>query len=1246
MALSTRMGRLQASFAVDTGAAVNVLSERAYQLLKRASRGSRWPLRPNDLNLMGVTSEPLDILGIVRLPICLGKGTSIMRLNFYVVSNFSLPTDGLIGLNSLKSNRMVIHPDTNIVQFQGKSFKAMDNPMRLTVLWEQNSESEQDASHAQAVSVVQTPISVSLSNRESSVGAKLSQPTRSTISSDTNEKWMLVNATVVGNHKIPQRTAMHIPVSLPKATVGCDVCFESRSYIKTLAVESTLNTVREGHKSVALVVNSTAGPVNIKQGALLTQALAFDRKVVPEPLDFPIACVASVHVPKISCDDKLALERNLESYVKIVDYPEQRHALIKLLKEYRDVIALPGETLGATDKTEHLIKLKPGTQPVYVPAYRLPHSQRKIVGEQINEMLEQGVIQHSNSPWNSPLFLVPKKDGQFRPVIDFRKVNQVTEDDRYPLPVLSDLLMSLGQGNKIFSSLDLLSGYWQVPMAPMSREVTAFSTPSGHFEWLRMPFGLKSAPISFQRMINNLFSDLLGKHVYAYLDDLIICSTDMESHLASLEAVLLKLKEAGLKAKLSKCEFLKAKISFLGHVVDEHGIHTVDDKIKAVKNFPQPRSVDNVRSFLGLAGYYRCFVKNFAALASPLIKLLKKDVPFHWNDPQVKSFEALKQALTNSPVLSFPNYEAPFILCTDASALGLGAVLMQRDACGKNRVIAYASRTLNHAESNYSVTHQEALAVIWALKHFRDIILGYPITVHTDHVAVTELFKGRNLTGRVARWNVTVQEFNPTFKYLPGRANVVADALSRNIPVGTVTENTADEIRNFNLKELANAQRQHGVWSKVMYVLESGDETSLPDLPVPFSQFFLSQDGVLCRHCPHKKNPVSQFVIPESYVPIILRLTHDEVLAGHPGKERTLSAARKHYFWPTMRIDIDAHIDGCVKCAQHKGTVPKPAPILEYPPPERPWDVVAIDLLQLPASHQGSKYVLVCVDHFSRYVVLAPLKDKTAGAVAHALITTLFCPYSTPRVLLSDNGAEFRNALLNEICRQFNIKQTFTVTYHPASNGLVERANRKILDVLRPVVSGLLDIWEDWLPHVAACINGSVCESTGKSPFYIVYGMEKRLPYDLLDSPQNPVYNMEDYAKSQLNLFSNIHKDVQKRLLASKAAMNSQQHRRSSPVKFQMGDSVMVRVPERSSKLSAKFVGPRLIVNQLQGNKFELFDPLLNTLETVHSDRLKGTNVKLNVDLAATAKLCDATRLDTPNSQTNPTHTYNLRSRK
>ena len=418
LVLRTKLGPTAASFAVDTGAAVNVLSETAYKNLKRASRGGRWPLRPNDLVLRGVTSEPLHILGIVSIPMYLGKGTPILRLDFYVVSDFSLPADGLLGLTALKSSKMVIQPNKGEILYQGRTFKAMEQPTGLTALGKEDERQRQCFSQPQAESPV-------LAVRNTSPVAGSSN--NSTVEDKTGGNWMEIGATVIGNHEIPDRTAMHIPVAVPGATVGCDICLESHSHVNRLAVEPTLNTVRTGNRTLAFVVNTTGGPVKIKQGVLLTQALAYDRQVVEEPLLSKSQNVASVYSG--TSDKPKTATPTIDSIVKIQDYPELRSSLVKLLDKYREVIALPGEGLGSTTRAEHIIKLKPGTQPIYIPAYRLPHSQRQIMEEHVKEMKAQAVIQNSRSPWNSPLFLVPKKDGTYRPVIDFRKVNEATEDD-------------------------------------------------------------------------------------------------------------------------------------------------------------------------------------------------------------------------------------------------------------------------------------------------------------------------------------------------------------------------------------------------------------------------------------------------------------------------------------------------------------------------------------------------------------------------------------------------------------------------------------------------------------------------------------------------------------------------------------------------------------------------------------------------------------------------------------------------
>ncbi len=372
---------------------------------------------------------------------------------------------------------------------------------------------------------------------------------------------------------------------------------------------------------------------------------------------------------------------------------------------------------------------------------------------------------------------------------------------------------------------------------------------------------------------------------------------------------------------------------------------------------------------------------------------------------------------------------------------------MQTDKSGKKHVIAFAIRILTSPENNYSVTHLEALAIVWALKHFKDIVMGYTIVVYTDHVAITDLFKGKNLHCRLARWLLTIQAYNPEIEYITGKKNVVADALSRNILIGAITN--SEVIRSFTSPEFHSAQREHTVFKKVIYALESGDEKNLPDLPVPFSQFFLSEDSLLCRPWSTKPVPIDQLVIPDKNAPVTLKLVHDTPIVGQPGSDKTLCTTRRRYYWLTLRFDIEHYVTQCVVCAKHKGSVKGPAPMLQYPVPEAPWDVVNIDLLQLPQSHYGLLYLLVCVDQFSRFLVLAPLRNKTATRVAHALVTHVLCPHSSPRILLSDNGTEFRNAVLAEISTQFNIKQSFITAYHPAANGLAQRANRRILQVLR-----------------------------------------------------------------------------------------------------------------------------------------------------------------------------------------------------
>ncbi|MCP4238008.1 MAG: hypothetical protein GY770_31340, partial [Aestuariibacter sp.] len=477
-----------------------------------------------------------------------------------------------------------------------------------------------------------------------------------------------------------------------------------------------------------------------------------------------------------------------------------------------------------------------------------------------------------------------KKDGGVRPVIDYRRVNDATVPDRYPLPVLSELLQSLGSGNMVFSTLDLQSGFWQVELEEKSREISAFSTPRGHFEFTVMPFGLRNAPLTFQRLVNCVFEGIIGKNMLVFIDDLIVFTPDLKTHLEVLDSVFHRLKGAGLKVKLRKCRFLQKSLSFLGHTVDVSGIHTMPDKVEAVQKFRQPTKVEHIRSFLGLSGYYRAFIKDYSTIARPLTRLLKKDTVFQWTEEEQNSFSTLKSELTKAPVLAFPDFEKPFHLYTDASGVGVGAALMQvASSNGKLQPIAYASRTLNSAELNYSVTHQETLAVVWALKHYKDIIWGYEVVVHTDHTAIRDLFVGRNLSGRVARWFETITTFEPTFKYVPGPVNRVADALSRHVSIGAVSC-----MESLSVPKVQQAQLADPLWSQVITALkEDVAKAERPKTPVAYSQL-LMHEGMLYRVAKRLEVSRLQLVVPASLVPTVLTYLHDADAAGHPGKSRCL----------------------------------------------------------------------------------------------------------------------------------------------------------------------------------------------------------------------------------------------------------------------------------------------------------------------------------------------------------------------
>lgn len=473
------------------------------------------------------------------------------------------------------------------------------------------------------------------------------------------------------------------------------------------------------------------------------------------------------------------LQNNLEKLRLNHMNEEERDKIYSLCLEYKDIFYCEGIPLTFTNDVKHIIRTK-HDDPIYVKPYRQSHFQKEEIKRQVDKLLQENIIQNSHSPWNAPVHLVPKKidvsgEQKYRLVVDYRKLNEITCDDRYPLPNITDIFDKLGD-SMYFSTLDLASGYHQIEV--LEPEKTAFSTNEGHFEFLRMPFGLKTAPATFQRAMDNILRGLQGTHCLVYLDDIIVFSKTLDQHINKLKTIFDTLRKANLKVQLDKSEFLKKEVLYLGHTITPEGLKPNEDKIDAILKYPLPKTTTEIKSFLGLIGYYRKFIKDFAKITKPMTNCLKKNVKIELNDEYIKSFETCKALLTNAPLLQYPNFDKPFILTTDASNYAIGAVLSQ-GTIGNDKPVAYASRTLNGTETKYSTVEKELLAILWAVKYFRPYLYGRKFQIYTDHRPLTWLYSLTEPNSKLTRWRLRLQEYDFEVVYRSGKQNSNADALSR-----------------------------------------------------------------------------------------------------------------------------------------------------------------------------------------------------------------------------------------------------------------------------------------------------------------------------------------------------------------------------------------------------------------------------------------------------------------------------------
>lgn len=902
-------------------------------------------------------------------------------------------------------------------------------------------------------------------------------------------------------------------------------------------------------------------------------------------------------------------------------------------EEYRQYSKVFSETeserLPEHKPYDHAIDLKPDApETLRSKVYPMPPNEQEELDRFLEENLRKGYIVPSKSPMASPVFFVKKKDGKLRLVQDYRKLNDLTVKNRYPLPLASDIISRLRQA-KYFTKFDVRWGYHNVRIKEGDEWKAAFVTNQGLFEPRVMLFGLTNSPATFQALMNSIFADLIvaGK-VAVYLDDILIFSSTLEEHRQVTHEVLRRLQEHDLYLRPEKCEFERTEVEYLGLIIREGEVAMDPVKVRAVTAWPAPRNLRELRGFLGFANFYRRFIRDFSRHARPLNDLTKKDVPWTWGLAQQRAFQALKDAFTSEPVLISWDPNRPTRVEVDASGFATGGVLLQKLDDGLWHPVAFRSESMSDAERNYEIYDREMLGIIRALEDWRHYLEGLPnpFEIITDHRNLEYWRTAQNLSRRQARWSLYLSRFDFHLTHKPGKSNTQADPLSRlpthqvldaddnqeQIVLGperfatlsaTLTDTSSLE------QEIRDAQVQDPEVVDALRVLKEKGPRKLTNGLLEWEV----ENGLIYRH--------GKLYIPSGgdLRKRITFLCHDTLASGHPGRNGTLELVSRLYWWPQQAAFVRKYVEGCETCQRRKAPRHPRGTLHPHDVPEGLWQTMGVDLITGLPLVNGYDAIIVYCDHYSKQVhVLPTTSNVTAEGVADIHYREIFRLHGIPSKIVSDRGPQFAARFMKALYEKLGIQHALTTAYHPQSNGQTERANQEVEKHLRLFTNARQDDWVDHLPTAEFVLNSRLHSALDMSPFEVIYGYRPDFTVPIGSPSKFPVL------EQRLETLREVRREAEAALRMEKETMKEQfEQGKPKPHEFKVGDRVWmdskdVTIHQASRKLGPRRLGPYVVVERVGDLAYRLQLPhsMLPRHDVIHVDRLTPwTGNEVNGDL-------------------------------